>query len=205
MPDHHRSQFPRATVTGPAGGSPTEPGRRGVATERSQTPFRSGRFRRGAVRALLVLLTGMLLTSCSWVQGLFGSDQPDKGVPVSVFDVSVGDCFIAPGEVKAELSDLQRVPCAVPHQQEAYAILPYKAADDSDVYPGNATLDTFAKGACAQAFTSYIGINYPDSSLWMTYLLPSARSWQQGDDRSVLCFVTTTGQALTKSVKGSKL
>jgi hypothetical protein len=39
----------------------------------------------------------------------------------------------------------------------------------------------------------------------MTYLLPSARSWQQGEDRSVLCFVTTTGDPLTNSVKGSKL
>lgn len=176
-----------------------------MATVRSQAPGRLGVVGRFAVRALLFMLAGVLLTSCSWVQGLFGSEQPDKGVPVSVFDVAVGDCFLAPGDVKAELSSLQRVPCEVPHQQEAYAILPYQAADASDAYPGNDALDTFAKGACAQAFTDYVGINYPDSSLWMTYLLPSARGWQQGDDRSVLCFVTTTGQALAKSVKGSKL
>ena len=61
-----------------------------------------------------------------------------------------------------------------------------------------------AEGACAQRFQSYVGVAYQDSSLFFTYLLPSARSWEQGDDRTVLCLVTTTGQKLTASVKGSK-
>lgn len=150
-------------------------------------------------------LVAAALTSCSWVQGLFGDDQPDKGVQVSVFDVKVGDCFLAPPEVKAELSGLQRVPCSDPHQQEAYAVETYRPKNGSDAYPGDALLSDFAKGACAQSYASYVGIGYLDSSLWYTYLLPSARSWQQDDDRSVLCFVTTTGQSLTQSVKGSKM
>lgn len=161
-------------------------------------------WRRRVTGLIAVVLLATLLSSCSWVSGLFGSSKPNQGVPVSVFDVSVGDCFVAPTEVKAELSNLGRVPCTVPHQQELYAVVPYAAADGAD-YPGDAPLDTFAKGACAQAFSGYVGIGYPDSSLWLTYLLPSARSWQTGHDRSVLCFVTTTGNPLTKSVKDSKL
>ena len=135
---------------------------------------------------------------------LFGSDKTDTGVPVSVFDVKVGDCFVAPADVKAELSNLGRVPCSVPHQLELYSIEKYQAPTGSDDYPGNDVLESYAKGTCAQAFTGYVGIAYPDSSLWLTDLLPSARSWQQSDDRSVLCFVTTTGDPLTASVKGSK-
>ena len=164
----------------------------------------AGSSRRRAVGVIAVIMLASLLSSCAWVSGLFGSSKQNQGVPVSVFDVSVGDCVVAPAEVKAELSDLGRVPCSVAHQQELYAVIPYSASDAA-YYPGNATLDTFAKGACAQAFTGYVGVGYPDSSLWLTYLLPSARSWQQGHDRSVLCFVTTTGKPLTASVKDSKL
>lgn len=171
----------------------------------SGIPLSPRAWARCAARVLGVLMAATLVTSCSWVSGLFGGGKADQGVAVSVFSISVGDCFVAPTDVKAELSDLNRVPCTLPHQQEAYASITYTPPDGSDDYPGNTALDTFAKGTCAQAFTDYVGIAYPDSSLWLTYLLPSARSWQQGDDRSVWCFVTTTGQALTKSVKGSKL
>jgi hypothetical protein len=160
-------------------------------------------------RSRTILVVGVvalttLLSSCSWVSDLFGGNKVDTGEPVSVFDVEVGDCFVAPTEVKAELSNLGRVPCAVPHQLELYALEKYQGQNGSDDYPGNDVLETFAKGVCAQAFTGYVGIAYPDSSLWLTDLLPSARSWQQSNDRSVLCFVTTTGDPLTASVKGSK-
>ena len=50
---------------------------------------------------------------------------------------------------------------------------------------------------CAQNFQSYVGISYLDSSLFFTYLLPSARGWEQSKDRAVICFVTTTGADLT--------
>ena len=71
-------------------------------------------------------------------------------------------------------------------------------------YPGGDALDKFAKGACAQRFTAYVGVDYLDSKLFFTYLLPSARSWEQDNDRTILCFVTTTGGTLTASVKGSR-
>ena len=50
----------------------------------------------------------------------------------------------------------------------------------------------------------YVGVDYLDSSLFYTYLLPSARSWDD-DDRSVVCFVTSPGEPLQRSVKGSRL
>lgn len=71
-------------------------------------------------------------------------------------------------------------------------------------YPGEDVLSKFADGTCAQRFGEYVGVDYLDSKLFFTYLLPSARSWEQAADRNVLCFVTTTGGKLTKSVKGTK-
>jgi hypothetical protein len=152
-----------------------------------------------AIGALVAIAAvGALLTACS------GSKTP--GTNVSVFDIKVGDCFNAPGEVQAELSKIKRVPCAAQHVREAYAITDYAApsgATSSDAYPGADVLSVFAKGACAQQYKPYVGVDYLDSSLFFTYLFPSARSWEQDDDRKVICFVTTTGAPLTGSVKGS--
>jgi hypothetical protein len=168
----------------------------------ARTPTRS-------VARLVVLCAAlMLLGGCSWVSGVFGGGKPtESSTAVSVFKVEPGQCFNPPSGVKAELSELAAVACTQPHTQEAYAGLTYQppAGGDASVYPGDAALASFAKGACAQAFTAYVGVSYLDSSLFFTFLLPSARSWEQGSDRTVLCFVLTTGKPLTKTVKGSKL
>ena len=169
------------------------------------------RARSGSRRLLLcIVLCGLLvpLTGCGWVSDLFGSKDSQATTAVSVFDVAAGQCFNPPaGTPKVELSDLSAVSCTTPHTQEAYASPVYKSptGGDDSVYPGDAALASFANGSCAQAFTAYVGVSYLDSSLFFTYLLPSARSWEQKPDRTVLCFVTTTGRPLTASVKGSKL
>jgi hypothetical protein len=132
---------------------------------------------------------------------LFGPDE--VGTAVSVFDVEPGQCFVAPTDVKAELDELRSVPCAEPHAQEAYASVAYTPAPGADGYPGDSALATFADGACAEAYAGYVGVDYLDSELFFTYLLPSARGWQQENDHDVLCFVTTTGAPLDGSVRGS--
>lgn len=140
------------------------------------------------------------LTACS-------SHAPGGGKYQSVFRVSPGQCFLPPSKIQAEITKVDLVPCTKPHTQEAYAVVSYKAAGSSAPtadYPGDQTLKSFADGACAARFASYVGIDYQDSSLFFTYLLPSARSWSQGDDRKVVCFITTNGSLLHKSVKGSK-
>ncbi|MDX6610745.1 MAG: hypothetical protein QOF85_2698, partial [Solirubrobacterales bacterium] len=117
------------------------------------------------------------------------------------------DCVVPPNEIKAELSKVRVVSCATNHTQEAYALVDYVpagGASPASVYPGDEVLKKYADGACAQRYEGYVGVAYADSSLFFTYLLPSARGWQ-GGDRSVVCFVTTTGKPLTKSVKGSKI
>ena len=156
---------------------------------------------RRSVSLVLALVAGLTPAACSSSNGTSST---------SVFDIKPGQCFVAPTEVKAELSNLSQVPCTKPHTQESYAQVTYQAAGgngasaDAGSYPGPDVLDKFAKGACAQRFTAYVGVDYTQSKLYFTYLLPSARSWEQDNDRTVLCFVTTTGGTLTTSVKGSK-
>lgn len=140
----------------------------------------------------------MVLSSC----GLFGGDDN-----VSVFDLKAGDCVVTPDEVKAEVTEVTRVKCSVDHQMEVYAFEKYvsrgsdKAPDD---FPGVDAVTAFADGACAASFADYVGVDYRDSSLFYTYVLPTARSWSQDKDRTVACFATTTGSVLNSSVKGTK-
>lgn len=144
-----------------------------------------------------------LLSGC----GLFGDKKPGKDI--SAFDVKVGQCFTPPTDLKAELSTLRALPCNEEHTQEAYALVPYSTADDGSIdpgaqYPGADVLTAFADSTCAQRYADYVGVPYTDSSLFFTYLLPSARGWEAERDRTVICFVTTTGEKLTSSVKNSK-
>lgn len=152
--------------------------------------------RRGtAVARALVVLVALPLGAAACSQGAVGRD-------VSVFRVRTGQCLVPPKEVKQELSKVRVVPCNTPHTQEAYAVLPYTGPDVGG-YPGDAALKQFADGACAQRYQGYVGVDYQDSAYFFTYLLPSPRGWDQGKDRKIVCFVTTTGQQLRASVKGS--
>jgi hypothetical protein len=150
---------------------------------------------RGARTWLLaVLLTGV-------VTGCTGSSGTTHSVPAT--KVAKGECVVPPKDPVAELSSVSVVPCTSRHTQEAYADVRFPGAKDVG-YPGGDVLKKFADGACAGQYDDYVGVAYADSSLFFTYLLPSARGWQ-GGDRSVVCFVTTTGASMTRSVKGSKL
>jgi hypothetical protein len=157
----------------------------------------TGRARRVAALLLVAAASAATLTGCG------GSS---KGNGTSVFHVKAGQCFLPPSKVQAELTSLSRVSCTSGHTQEAYAVVPYTATGSGVTgdYPGDTVLKTYADGVCAQKFSSYVGVDYQDSTLFFTYLLPSARGWQQTHDRDIVCFVTTTGAVLHKSVKGTK-
>lgn len=150
--------------------------------------------------ALLAAATVTALAGCGW----FGGDSDAKSV--SVFSIKPGECFQTPAKVHAQLSELDRRPCDKPHTREAYAVVAYvpPSGQSAATYPGEQALTAFAEGACAQHFRDYVGIDYLDSSLYFTYLMPSARSWQQEDDRNVVCFVMGAGKTFTTSVKDSK-
>ena len=180
------------------------PGPRPSAPRRQSPSVLRPRVRRtgSALGAATVLLA---LGGCSWVSGMFTDDGPPTE-EVSVFDIAVGQCFAAQQEVDHELSSLDAVPCDTPHQQEAYSIIDYQPPPgvEGNAFPGDASLAAYADAVCAQNFEDYVGISYLDSSLFFTYLLPSARGWEQSKDRAVICFVTTTGVELTASAKESR-
>jgi hypothetical protein len=123
-----------------------------------------------------------------------------------VFTVRPHQCFAAPTAVHTELSSLQVTPCTSAHAEESYAVVPYVDSQNpgTTTYTGSDKLSKFAQSACAQRFTKYVGVNYLDSHLFFTYLLPSPRSWEQGVDRTIICFVTSVSGLRTASAEGSK-
>ena len=142
------------------------------------------------------------------VAGLSGllAVRPGRHDQVSVFDVEVGDCFTAPEEITTTFTTLDRVDatCRTSRRRTRSRSTPTRARTTTpETFPGEAALKSFADGACAQEYADYVGVDYRDSELFFTYLLPSPRSWEQDEDRTTLCFVTTTdGVQLTQSVRG---
>ena len=164
------------------------------------TGARAPTHRRGRIAPKLTLCalvaSALVLSSCS----LFGSSGPSGSHAVSVFHLHPGDCLNPPAAITAQLSTVSVISCHVPHTQEVFALVTDHGPSN---YPGPQSLETFANAKCLQEYAPYIGVSYQRSSLFYTYLLPSVRSWEAGD-RTVACIVTTTGQKLTSSVKGSK-
>jgi len=124
---------------------------------------------------------------------------PDDGA----FDLTVGDCFDL-GEVTS-VESVPVLPCAGPHDFEAYASLLMDAAS----YPGEADTVAEADARCGQAFEGYVGVPLQDAIDSGEYdyssFYPSADSWALGD-REILCMVYAAGadggvKQLSRSVK----
>jgi putative regulator of septum formation len=154
----------------------------------------------GKVVVLVLLVLGT--AGAVFVGAMLLKKASTGPVTVSVFALKVGYCTMPPTQVQANLATIEKVSCTAPHTQEVYALV--KDTSSGDNYPGTDVLRTFANGNCLQQFAGYVGVPYQSSTLFYTYLLPSPRSWAAGD-RTVDCVITTTGQELTHSVKGSKL
>ncbi len=120
---------------------------------------------------------------------------------LSVFDLRSGDCLNPPDRVKDELLKVNVLPCSEQHSQEVLAV---RKIDDDD-YPGDDAVRQKAERLCVDPFADYIGIDYVDSSLYLTYLLPSLRSWDDGD-QDVTCIVQVVdSEGVEGTLKGSEL
>lgn len=158
--------------------------------------------------ALLLLAGAAAACSRSDEAQRDGSGRITEAGPVSVFELQPGDCLPLTDaeEEAAEVSTVQAVPCGEPHSREVFAVLDYGEEGGEDrggAFPGPDALASFADAACADRFADYVGIDYLDSSLFITYLLPNLEGWDKGSDRDVICLVTTTGATFTGSAEGS--
>lgn len=175
----------------------------------------TGPERAGLIAASLLLAA--LATACG------GRADPAAGTVVPVFDLHPSQC-LDPPQANPDLSvtKVTVLRCSEPHVDEVYCVVAYTSqvptspsscrdghlsGDLSEAYPGEQALSKFAAAACLNEFEPYVGLPYTSSSLYYTYLYPSASSWDSPArrDRNVVCVIHTAGAPLTRSVKGAKL
>ena len=116
-------------------------------------------------------------------------------------DRGPGTCLQAAPDLGPEVAGIPTVPCTEEHTHELYAVVPY----EGDVFPGLAALAAFAERVCVAEFEPYVGISVFDSTLTFSWLVPTLASWNNNDDRDVLCVVGPfDGSSLSVSVKDSQ-
>ncbi len=103
----------------------------------------------------------------------------------------VGDCIEALDGDRLEAVDV--VPCDEPHAYEAY----HEYVIDGDEYPGSDVIEERAGQRCLAAFEDFIGVPYAESVWEISYFWPTEDTWDNFDDRRVLCLVVRPDDAPT--------
>ena len=135
------------------------------------------------------------------------ADRDDTGAivaegSVDAFNMRVGDCFDDGSTFDdSEVNSVAGIPCAQPHDNEVYALFDVTQTS----FPGEAIAEIAHEG-CLARFEGFVGKDYDSSQLDIATLYPSRESWQQQNDREVVCVVyDMDANKLTGSVKGLRL
>jgi hypothetical protein len=119
---------------------------------------------------------------------------------VGAFEIRVGDCFNDEAFQSSEIEEIPAVPCSEPHDNEVYAAFDLTG----EKWPGEPKVEELADQGCLERFAAAIGKRYDDSVLAYTTITPTEGSWDQVDDREVLCVAYHMEyDKLTATVRGS--
>lgn len=119
-----------------------------------------------------------------------------------VASADVGACINSADVSGDEITDIPTVDCSEEHDAQVF----FKFDMDDGDFPGNEAVSTAAQEKCIPAFGDFVGTDYQESSLDIRFIGPSQDTWDQADDREVICFlVTMDGSTSTESFEGSGL
>jgi len=160
------------------------------------------RRRRPVIAAFVVLLA--LLAASAVGCGAFDDDPTSATtVPngVRLVDLEPGTCFQRPADT--DVRTVEQVGCRRPHDAEAYAVfaLPFPA---DDPFPGGSEVQSLAQMGCQERFADYVGQAYEDSQYYFSAIAPTRKSWEDRNDRRVLCsIIAADGGQLDVSVRAA--
>lgn len=121
------------------------------------------------------------------VAGCSDDDDADGASDKPVLDVDDQTCLMVEGTLEPLVEELPVIDCDVPHTHEIIARV---ADEEHEVYPGFAALEQLAQRICYTEFEPYVGISPFDSSLFISWLVPTLDGWNGKDaDREILCVV----------------
>lgn len=115
-------------------------------------------------------------------------------------DLEIGDCFDAPTEENAEVTDVVHHECTEPHTGEVVAV--FEVPGEDDAYPTDDAWLQSVRDTCVPAFNSYTGRDFDADPDWdIGYLVPTADGWGDGD-REMSCYATRVdGTPTSGSIK----
>lgn len=161
-----------------------------------------------ALRATaLIAAVGLVLTGCSAFEDLFGDDKPERGENgqvseiaegASVFDIVEGDC-LSEFDTEGDVKEIDIIPCGQEHHQEVLLITKITAKE----LPDDEAIKKLVRDKCVPAFNDFVGTSFDDSSLDIQYLSPSQESWDNQEDRDIVCTVYDPAGATTGSLEGA--
>lgn len=115
---------------------------------------------------------------------------------VGVFVAQEGDCVLlgdAGTADSGEVEQFEAVPCEDPHTGEVVL-----RDDDffagTDEFPGDTVLFEDAAPECVTALEAYTGTVFEDSPYDAITVVPTQASWDDVDDRGLVCIGVTVGE-----------
>lgn len=153
------------------------------------------------MKLLMTILAGaFLVVGCS-ADDTTTRNETDEIVEageIDVFAVQLGDCI---SWDSTEVTRFAGVPCDEPHDGEIYELFDITGFDE---YPGEEVVGELADEGCFVAFEPFIGIAFAESDFFFTRFAPSQETWEQVNDREVICIVNPgEGEPqLTMSLEG---
>ncbi|WP_150250541.1 septum formation family protein [Nocardiopsis deserti] len=122
----------------------------------------------------------------------------------NVMELNVGDCFVEEqmntALASGEVSNIPLVDCAEEHDSEFFFAYDMTEAE----YPGDQATEAQAEEVClGESFTDFVGVSSAESEIYVGHLYPSQQTWEQLNDREIICYVNTPGEMVTGTLAGA--
>ena len=113
----------------------------------------------------------------------------------------VGDCVSNDLVGGGTIEEFDIVDCTDSHRAELF----FKFDMPDGDFPGQEAINAAVVEQCqGSAFEDYVGTPYAESAVYVSPVTPTEQTWNDADDREVLCFaVAQDGSESTESVKNS--
>ena len=161
--------------------------------------------RRVAVVGAAVMLAAGL-SGCSVLNSVLGNGGGDaprddkskvtESSSIGIFNLKLGDCKMS--DTGTTISETDVVPCDKPHDEEVFYEFTLEGAEYD-----SAAIDAEVEKCAGEAFTTFIGVAFDDSSLDVSYMTPTKETWDSMNDRLVQCIVSDPAGQTTGSLKGA--
>lgn len=131
---------------------------------------------------------------------------PPPGAQVEgLRELQTGQCFELLDDPSVADKAVYLVNCTDPHTYEVYDVVDYEGdgAGRGTDYPGVATVQNWSEQACFDRFEAFVGVRWTISDLDIQVWWPSEDSWGRAD-RTVICTVmSSAGDQLSGSQRGT--